>query len=147
MKKTLLALLLVVVMAISVVALVACDKEVTYTGEYHYNAYSTEYGAKVDVVVKGDKIVSVKLYTEAESGYVRTSAGWESKATAEDGYAALVAKFAGKTVAEINAITVTYPEGGGAPSAVPTEFNIAGATQSAGRVVLAVQNALSKIGK
>jgi major membrane immunogen (membrane-anchored lipoprotein) len=147
MKKTIMALVLVAVIALMAVAMVACAKETVYVGEYSYaNPWGEgTYGVKANVTVKGDKIVKVELLSDAETGWIRTSTGWDDFQKTEDAYAAYLAGFAGKTVAEINAITVDKADTG-IPSAV-SGLPLAGATQSAGRIILAVQNALSKIGK
>ena len=151
--KKILVLMLALVMVLSVAAFAACDKAVTYTGEVSYENYGTTYGVKVDVTVKGDKITAVKLYTDAETGWVRTSAGWHDgeggygKAETDLGFEAAEAAypeylntFVGKTVAEVLAVEATAT----AESAtVTTEgWNLAGATQSAARIIVAIQNAV-----
>jgi uncharacterized protein with FMN-binding domain len=148
MKKTIMALVLVAVIALAAVAMVACAKETVYAGEYSYeNAWSAGsfYGVKVNVTVKGDKIVKVEMLTDTETGWTRTSPSWADFQKTEDAYATYLAGFEGKTVAEINALTVATNDGG-QPESV-SGLPLTGATQSAGRIILAVQNALSKIGK
>ena len=149
--KKILVLALAIVMALSVVALVACDNGQTVTGEVHYNSHSTEYGVKVDVTVKGGRITAVKLYEDSESGYVRTSAdnaqyGWTRYQATEDAYPQYIKDaFIGKTVEAVNAYVVTVNAteqtvGANTPK-------IADSTQSAARIIAAVQNALSKLAK
>ncbi len=141
--KKLLVLALAVVMIVSAFALTACAKEVTYTGEDSYVAWGHTYGCKVNVTVKGDVIVKVEF---ADHDYVMTSDTWTGKADAEAAYADYLASFAGKTVAEVSAWEVTRDAdasfavtlGAGVPG-------ITNATQSAARIILAVQNALSQI--
>ena len=149
--KKILVLALAIVMAFSVVALVACDKGETVTGEVHYNSHNTEYGCKVDVTVKGGVITAVKLYTDAESGYKRTSSdnadyGWTRFQATEDAYASYIKEnFEGKTVEAVKAYVATATaEGQSVGEGTP---KIAGSTQSAARVIVAVQDALSKLGK
>ena len=154
--KKILVLMLAFVMVFAVCSLTACGKEYTYTGEVSYESHNTTYGVKVDVTVKGDKITAVKLYTDEETGWVRTSAGWKSTeeggygmnegdlgvAAAEAAYPEYLNTFVGKTVAEIMAVEATATAEG---QSVTTEgWNLTGATQSAARIIVAVQNALSK---
>ncbi len=167
MKKVL-VLVLAVVMALAVVAFAACGTEETVTGECTYpnawNPTGTPYGCKVDVTVKNGVITAIKLYTDEESGMVRTSAsndaaGW-NKDTAEGKYDAYLNGLVGKTVEEINAIKV-LPDGKAASDIGngaltgkeivlfegQSTYAIAGATQSSARFIMAIQNALSKLAK
>ncbi len=148
--KKILVIALAVVMTLSIVAFAACASEQKVTGEVHYNSYGTEYGVKVDVTVKGDIITEVKLYTDAESGYVRTSKdnpdhGWTSFQKTEDAYADYIKNnFVGKTVAEVNAYVAEAKAEG---QTVTTGPKIEGATQSSARIIVAVKDALSKLAK
>lgn len=148
--KKILVIALAVVMTFSIVAFAACAQPTTVTGEVHYTSHGHEYGAKVDVTVKGDVIVEVKLYTDEESGYVRTSAdnetyGWTGFKRTEDAYAQYIAdNFVGKTVAEVQAYVASATADG---QTVTTGPKIEGSTQSSARIIVAVQNALSKLGK
>lgn len=158
MKKVL-VIALAVVMALAVVALVACEQPQTVTGKCHYSSQYGAYGAMVDVTVKGDVITSVKLYTDAEAAAAdenwndahRTTPSWTKPAEGQLGFAATEAAYAtwiedtfvGKTVAEVNAYVASATADG---QSVTTEgINLAGATQSAARIIVAVQNALSKL--
>ena len=157
MKKVL-VIALAVVMALAVVALVACEQPQTVTGKCHYSSQWGAYGAMVDVTVKGGVITSVKLYTDAEAAAAdenwndahRTTPGWTAangqlgfegaEAAYEDWFADV---FVGKTVAEVNAYEASATAEG---QSVTTEgINLAGATQSAARIIVAVQDALSKL--
>ena len=157
MKKVL-VIALAVVMALAVVAFVACEQPQTVTGKCHYSSQYGAYGAMVDVTVKGDVITSVKLYTDAEAAAAdknwndahRTTPIWTAaegqlgfeaaEAAYEDWFADV---FVGKTVAEVNAYEASATADG---QSVTTEgINLAGATQSAARIIVAVQNALSKL--
>lgn len=157
MKKVL-VIALAVVMALAVVAFVACEQPQTVTGKCHYTSKYGAYGAMVDVTVKGDVITSVKLYTDAEAAKAdenwndahRTTPGWKAtegqlgfeatEAAYEDWLADV---FVGKTVAEVNAYKASATADG---QSVSTEgINLKGATQSAARVIVAVQDALSKL--
>ena len=158
MKKVL-VIALAVVMALAVVALVACEQPQTVTGKCHYSSQYGAYGAMVDVTVKGDVITSVKLYTDAEAAAAdenwndahRTTPSWTKPAEGQLGFAATEAAYAtwiedtfvGKTVAEVNAYEASATADG---QSVTTEgVNLKGATQSAARIIVAVQNALSKL--
>lgn len=157
MKKVL-VIALAVVMALAVVAFVACEQPQTVTGKCHYSSQWGAYGAMVDVTVKGDVITSVKLYTDAEAAAAdknwndahRTTPSWTAangqlgfeaaEAAYEDWFAEV---FVGKTVAEVNAYEASATADG---QSVTTEgINLAGATQSAARIIVAVQDALSKL--
>ena len=158
MKKVL-VIALAVVMALAVVAFVACEQPQTVTGKCHYSTQWGAYGAMVDVTVKGDVITSVKLYTDAEAAAAdenwndahRTTPSWTKPAEGQLGFAATEAAYAtwiedtfvGKTVAEVNAYEASATADG---QSVTTEgINLAGATQSAARIIVAVQDALSKL--
>lgn len=119
----------------------------TYVGEYSYMSDETHYGIKVSVVVENDVIQSV---TKLESDLVEVSPAipdvWSEQNVANwnDNLSGLLEKYKGKTVAEIKAIKVTVAADG-LPTLSAEEFNglvISGATQSSGRLLLAVQNAL-----
>ncbi len=168
MKKNLaLVLVLALVMAVAVVAFAACAEPQTVEGEYkHVNAWdeSKFYGVKVSVTVKGNVITEVKVTSTDTEDYTNLSASWPNKAVWTDGQAAFLKSFEGLTVEEVNAITVAKTDKGqpdtGSSNAVKNPFtNLpeglkvvqtaegTGATQSTGRVILAVQNALSKLAK
>ena len=152
--KKLIVIALVVVMALSVAAFVACGPSGEVEGEYSYNhPYAPDsgakYGAKVTVTVKGGVITAVEVAADTENFFNLTSS-WESKQTWVDGQKAFLDSFVGLSVDEVKAIKVDCAENGvpntvtGAPAALKV---VAGATQSSGRVILAVQNALSKLAK
>lgn len=160
--KKILVLALAIVMALSVVAFVACDQGVEYEGDCHYSRTygenTTVYGCKVKVTVKGDRIAKVVLLTDEESGYVRTTKTWEEKKddsgkVVQLGYTATEAAypqwlkdtFEGKTVEAVKAYKADVPVESGNPTVETASANLAGATQSAARIIVAVQNALSKI--
>ncbi len=149
--KKILVIALAVVMALSVVAFAACEKGETVTGECHYDSYGHTYGVKVDVTVKGDVITAVKLYTEKETGWVRTSAdnadlGWTSHDKVEAAYDQWIKDtFVGKTVADVNAYKATATAE--SQTVETTGIAIQGGTQSSARIIVAVKDALSKLAK
>ena len=148
--KKLIVIALVVVMAVSVVAFAACGGE-KVTGECSYESYGHTYGVKVDVTVKDGKITAVKLYSEKETGWVRTSAdnpdyGWTGHDETEAAYKQWIKDtFVGQEVKTVQGWVATATAAGQTVGAgVP---HIAGGTQSSARIIVAVQNALSKLGK
>ena len=166
--KKLIVIALVVVMALSVVALAACGKEETVEGEYSYAAWdytnkalstTNKYGCKVKVTVKGGVITAIEVTADTDT-YYNLSAGWTDKAKWENGAKDMIDSFVGLTVEEVNAIKVAtnptlvtepYVTPAGQPTGItgaPESLKlVAGATQSSGRTILAVQNALSKLAK
>ncbi len=169
MKKNIaLVLVLALVMTVAVVAFAACGGQ-TYEGECHYTVSdwgNKVYGVKVKVTVNNNIITKVELVDFDE--WTRTSAndgedkpnGWKSHDKAEAAYPAFLEKFEAKTVEEIMAIKTTMVSGtveSTATYAITVEdkdnWSIAldgtgvnaGATQSAARIICAVQNALSQI--
>ena len=158
--KKIIVIALAVVMALSLVlVLAACGGE-TYEGECHYankwDSTKPDYGVKVKVTVKGDVITAVKIVDYPE--WTRTTSSWTASegknpgdvgyqlgyAAAEAAYAAWIEKtFVGKTVAEVNAYQATATVDG--QSVDTASAKLVGATQSAARIIVAVQNALSKI--
>lgn len=159
MKKVL-VIALAVVMTLAVVAFAACATEQTVTGKCRYTTQWGAYGCMVDVTVKGDVITAVKLYTDKEAAAAdstwgeahRTTPSWKPSegqlgyAKTEAAYATWIEDtFVGKTVAEVNAYVASATADG---QSVKTEgINLAGATQSAARVIVAVKDALSKLAK
>ena len=151
--KKLIVIALAVVMTFAVVAFAACDNGETVTGECSYeNKWNAGhyYGVKVDVTVKGGVITAVKLYSEEDTGWVRTSAdngtSWTSHDAVEAAYDKWIEDtFVGKSVDTVKGWTVTVTQdaqtvGEGVP-------HITGGTQSSARIIVAVKNALSKLGK
>lgn len=148
MKKKFLAVALAAVSVCALsVGLTACGGEEakTYEGEYHYaspwSATAPDYGVKVKVTVTGGKIDKVEI---VESDYVQVTETWTDKQTYLDGEKGLLDSFAGKTVEAVMDYSVTKDDKGG-PTAVTAEGLkvITGATQSTGRLILAVQDALA----
>ncbi|HBN13072.1 MAG TPA: hypothetical protein DD415_05610 [Clostridiales bacterium] len=148
-----------------VAAMAGCaEKTETFTGEYKYdNAWTPgdTYGVKVKVEVKGDKITKV-TYQEDTDHYVNVSPSWQAgvpegslgaTATKEKAQKYLDDTFVGKTVKEVKDLKVAV-DATGAPIAVTKDNNkqtldsayiLSGATQTSGRFVLAIQNALNDI--
>ncbi len=147
--KKILTIVLALVMMLSVVTLVACDKTETFTGEYSYTSFGHVYGAKVDVVMEGDTISNIRLYTDEETGWVGLSAalpayGWtdETRQVWLDGVNDLMLTYVGMTKDEVKAISATIGGVNGDADSVDSAHKVAGATQSSARLVLAIQNAI-----
>ena len=157
--KKLIVIALAVVLALSmVVVLAACEKEQVLEGECHYEhpwtAGAPDYGVKVKVTVKGDRIVKVELVDYAE--WTRTSNPWPEKEADEKGpyqlghdkteaaYAGwLEETFAGAKIDTVKGWTATATKDGqSVGEGVP---HLTGATQSCARIIVAVQNALAKL--
>lgn len=161
MKKTskIFAVLLCVALVVGAIAVfAACDPGQTVTGDCHYDMTygenTTRYGVKVDVTVKNGKITAVKLWSDEDSGYVRTTKTWQAKEdplqlgfdAAEDAYDQwLKDTFVGKTVEEVNAFQAKADASG--QSVTTDGVKLAGATQSSARIIVAVKDALSKLDK
>lgn len=141
------------VVCLGVLVFAACSNGTTYQGEYHYPSYGYEYGIAVNVTVEDGKITKVE---KADSDYVECSAaqtGENAKWTEahvknwNDNLDALLAKYVGKTVEEVKALTATIKGVEEATKNTVSDSNlvIADATQGSARVLKAIQNALSKI--
>ena len=155
--KKLIVIALAVVLALSmVVVLAACEKEQTVTGTCSYANPHGEgtYGVEVKVTVKGDRIVKVELVDH--EGWVRTSAdmaayGWTGHDATEKAYAQwLEDTFAGEKIETVkgwNAVADGSSFEIGGASTIVWGNKDAGETakQSAARIIVAVQNALSKL--
>lgn len=121
----------------------ACKNGVTsYSGEYSYETEYGTYGVKVNVFVSGDVIDRVEI---VESDYIEVTPSWEGNTVYTEGRQALLNSFAGKSVSSVLGFGVTVGEDG-APTGVDADgiSVITGATQSTGRLLLAVKNALEK---
>ena len=154
MKKW--AVLVAVLALVLSFGLAACSNSgETVTGEYKYESQYGTYGCKVDVTVADGKITKVKLYSEEETGWTQVSPSWQAGMPAgslghdecEAKTPDYLKKFEGKTVEEINAITVSIQgvENGTENSISDSSLAFTGATQSGARIIKAVQNALSKL--
>ncbi len=122
-----------------------------YDGEYkHENAYASGsyYGIKVRVAVKGGTVKAVGILP---SDYTEATESWSGKAGWDKNVQGLLNSYIGKSVSKITAVEVSCSssgeplstEKGGLPA--DSGYVLAGATVGSGRLLLAVQNALSKI--
>lgn len=123
----------------------ACGKSngKTVNGDYHYDTDYGTYGVKVQVIVDDGVIGSVSI---TDSDYIEVSDGWEGSKLWYDGADALLAEYSGKTVEEVLAIEVSCSESGQPVSGQDLGgLIVSGSTQSSGRLLLAVQDALRNI--
>jgi len=143
--------------------LVEIDLGRVFTGECKYESAwekGSYYGAKVDVSVANGKIVDVRLYSDEETGWTRTTKTWTANEGNPDatppvdyqlGYEAAEAAyqgwfsqiFIGKTVEEVMAYEASATQD--AQTVGTASVNLVGATQSSARIICAVKDALSKI--
>ena len=123
---------------------------VSYEGEYHYSnpwaPTSPDYGirVKVDVNSVAGTIVSVSVL---ESDYTEVSDGWTDADIWNNGLAGLLAAYENRTIEDVLAAKVITDDNGQPTSVSADEFKITGATQGSGRLLLAVQNALTSTGE
>lgn len=142
--KKFLALVLALVLMLATLALVACAESQTVTGECFYESWGTPYGAKVDVTVKCGIITNVRLYTDAETNWFRTTKSWDGYEMAEAAYANWIEDtFVGQKVEEVQAYVATVTAE--SQKVGDTTPHITGATVSSARIIVAVQDALSKL--
>ena len=157
--KVLLCLALAAAMSLTVVFAAGCTVK-EYEGEYHYaNAWddtAPDYGIKVKVKVqtdkKGDRIRKVEV---VDSDYVSaTDTDKWDKQIWLDGLNELLANYRGRYLADVLCETVKttngQPDDRSGQLAQNKTFDgliITGATQGSGRLLLAVQDALSKAAK
>ena len=143
MKKALIGLAVGAVAALGVVGLAACGgNTTTLEGEYQYAAWSTNYGVKVEVTVNTDDNTIEKVEI-AESDYVQCTESWKDRNIYVNGEAELLASYEGLTVDEVLAMTVTLDKDGIPTAVSESDLLITGATQSSGRLLKAVQDALA----
>lgn len=143
MKKALIGLAVGAVAALGVVGLAACGgNTTTLEGEYQYTAWSTNYGVKVEVTVNKDDNTIEKVEI-VESDYVQCTDSWKDKNTYLNGEAELLAAYEGIGVDDVLAMTVTLDKDGIPTAVSESDLLITGATQSSGRLLKAVQDALA----
>lgn len=155
MKKLGKFLLVGAMAGIACIGLVGCGGPKDYTGEYSYESAheGQSYGVKVTVTVDGDTIKEVKCADDTEAFFnITAQETWGGHDTTAAALPDYLKKFEGKKVSDIKAIkvdTVAQTEGWslkGQPTAISDEnYVITGATQTSGRIILAIQNALKDV--
>ena len=147
MKK--IVALLLILLAFTTCIFTACDNPIALEGEYKHvdpNDETKFYGIKVVVKVDENVITSVEIVSQDTDSYrnVVESQEWAQNHLWNYYKEEFVSSFVGKTVEEILAVTVECnPDG--MPRHVADIVAIGGATQSCGRIILAVKDALSKL--
>ena len=141
----------------------ACDSGYngTYTGEYKYENHGHTYGMKVEVTVENNIITKVKDISPEDWVVVSDAMpeyGWSADSVKNwnDNEAWLLQQYEGWSVSDVLAVKV-YVKTTGEPYEIKNANNVAtnaqleaskllvgGATQGSGRLMLAVQDALSK---
>ena len=148
MKKFVAIVLTVVSVCALCIGLTACNGGEVYEGGYSYENYGHTYGQKVKVTVADGKITKVELVASdwVEVSDANPDYGWTEEMIANwnDNKADYLKSFEGKTVEEVLAMTVDRNDIG-EPTKVTGIEVVTGATQSAGRVLLAVQDALKDV--
>ena len=159
--------------AVACVGLVACGGGSTsYEGEYKYENSHTPgsyYGAKVTVtiedvketqeldgkkytVITGGKITKITVADDTDTYHNITPTWQENQKPGDLGHDKTVAalpdylkKFEGKSVLEIMTITVDVDKN--VPSDISSaDLKLTGATQTSGRIILALQAAIGEMG-
>ncbi len=161
MKKAIIGLAVGAVAALGVVGFAACgSSEQTVEGEYSYENHSNTYGVKVEVTVDGDTIKSVKVVDNGKNWIEATpdnygDESWDKGVNYNAKRPELLSKFEGLKVDDVLALVVKTndvgeplkqeDEGFNAYNVGKTELLISGSTQSVGRLILAVQDALENL--
>lgn len=170
MKKAIVGLAVGAIAALGVVGFAACgEKAETYDGDYHYTTSGygdpVTYGIKVKVTVKDGKIEKVEVvnsdYVDAtdmgvdEDGNPVIVGGWDNGANWDKELKNELAKFKGLSVSDVLALNVAKNDAGEPLKSTDDGFNalnvggknliLTGSTQSSGRLILAVQDALKDL--
>ena len=141
------------VLVVGAVSLSACATSTNdYYGEYSYaNPWSEsapDYGIKVKVTVQSDnKGYRIKSAETVESEYTEVSEDWSGKSVWESGVNELLSNYRGKYIEDVimEPLKINAESAPGQPESVADSgYVISGATQSSGRLLLAVQKALMK---
>ena len=163
MTKLLAVLAVGAVATAGVVGLAACgEKGETYEGDYHYSQTygekTTTYGIKVKVTVNDGKITKVERlehdYVEA-TNLNGANKNWDDGANYNKEINNELKKFEGLSVDDVLAVEVVTDDAGVPVIASASNFKpytvgdtnllLTKSTQSSGRLILAVQDALEKI--
>lgn len=151
MKKLSKWLAVAVMAAMVAVAAFGCSSTVRLEGAYSYTNYGNTYGAKVLVTLHGNKISEV-LMLNANDWVVATGPSVWTDETTRNKYinneSHMLKAYQGHTVDEVLSWTVTTDTIGQPLSiddAADPYVLCSGATQSSGRLLLAIQDALKKV--
>lgn len=121
-------------------------------GTYSYtNAYGSKYGVKVEVSLLGNVISKVTIlpwegYTQVSSPDISPDVWGQAQVdNYNNNLADLLENYQGLTVSQIMAKEVTTSSVGEPSNVSDSDLVISGATQSSGRILLAVQNAVERL--
>ena len=147
MKK--IVALLLILLAFTTCIFTACDNSIALEGEYKHvdaNDPTKFYGVKVVVKVEENVITSVEIVSQDTDSYrnVVESEEWEQNWLWNYQKEEFINSFVGMTVEHVASVEIGCKENG-EPRSIGDIVAISGATQSCGRIILAVQDALSKI--
>ena len=145
--------------AVGVASFAACGSDpVDYKGSYKYeNAWvpGSYYGVNVTVTVDGDKITKVVCDADTDTMHNITPTWQEAEGQlghdkAAAGLNDYLKKFEGMKVADVKAISVSKADNGQpntdeAAHTAQGTLLYTGATQTSGRIILAVQDALKDV--
>ncbi len=147
--------------AMACAALAGCGSDpVDYKGSYKYeNSYhpGSYYGVNVTVTVEGDKITKVVCDDDTDTMHNITPTWQENADKGQLGHDKTVAalpdylkKFEGMKVADVKALNVSkndkgQPNTDDAAHTSQGALLLTGATQTSGRIILAVQDALKDV--
>ena len=139
MKKFVKTILCLALISAVLFSFTACgDKEKVYSGEYD----NQPYYCKVNITVKGEKIIKVELEPDTAEKYNVTPDKGNYKEIFNNGKAKILKYYEGKTLDEVAALKEAEVVSGEQSN---SPYAVAGATQSSNRVLFAIQNAISKI--
>lgn len=153
MKKFFGALAVAGLTVLSCAAFAACGSDpVDYKGSYKYeNAWQagSYYGVNVTVTVEGDKITKVVCDADTDTMH-NVTPSWDGHDTTVAGLNDYLKKFEGKKVADVKALNVSKDDKGqpntdDAAHTSQGDLLFTGATQTSGRIILAVQDALKDV--
>ena len=144
--------------AMACAALAGCGSDpVDYKGGYKYTSEYGDYGVNVTVTVEGDKITKVVCDPDTDTMHNITPTWKEDSEKGQLGHDKTVAalpdylkKFEGMKVADVKALNVSKDDNGQpntdeAGDASQGALLLTGATQTSGRIILAVQDALKDV--
>lgn len=163
MKKLGKFLVVGAVAAVACAALVGCGGT-NYSGKYEYASShgSATYGVKVTVTVDGDTITKVTCEADTDSYYnITPASSWSEEGrglggglghdVAAEGLNDYLKKFEGAKVADVKALNVKLADGSSEPATGDGtatgqgKYIYTGATQTSGRIILAIQDALKDV--
>ena len=111
------------------------------SGEYVHSAYGSVYSVYVDIIVKDNLLFSVSV-DEKSNNYTKEHPNWDSDLWLDE-KDDFIDFLIGKNINEILSMNITIDEFG-SPNGGVADL-ITDATQSSGRLLLAIQNAIENL--